>query len=219
MNSPVDECPLCLNKNTQDYARDPSRDFSLCSICSLIFVPRSQLISSSDEKKRYDFHQNDESDEFYRKYLNLIAESILPTLSEGEVGLDFGCGRTTLMSDLFKKKNFAVDSYDLYYFPDLTIWSKKFNFIILSEVIEHLRYPMEEMKKLRDLLLPEGKIFIKTKLHPGDKSFFDNWFYKRDITHVQFFSEDSLRYLAKELSMSGPKILSEDLFVLTAASI
>ncbi len=219
MNSPADECPLCLNKNTQDYARDPSRDFSLCSICSLIFVPRAQLISSNDEKKRYDFHQNDESDEFYRKYLNLIAERILPTLSEGETGLDFGCGRTTLMSDLIKKKNFAVDSYDLYYFPDMTIWSKKFNFIILSEVIEHLRNPIEEMKRLRKLLIPEGKMFIKTKLHPGDKPLFDNWFYKRDITHVQFFSEDSLRYLAKELSMSGPNMLSEDLFVFTAASI
>lgn len=123
------------------------------------------------------------------------------------------------MSDLFKKKNFSVDSYDLYYFPDMTIWSKKFNFIILSEVIEHLRDPIKEMKRIRDLLLPDGKIFIKTKLHPGDKTLFENWFYKRDITHIQFFSDESLGYLAKELSMLGPKQLSEDLFVFTATSM
>ena len=219
MNRPVDECPLCLNNNTQDYARDKLRHFSECLCCGLIFVPRTQLINSADEKKRYDSHQNDEGDEYYRKYLNVIAESILPTLSEGEVGLDFGCGRTTLMSDLFKKKNFSVDSYDLYYFPDMTIWSKKFNFIILSEVIEHLRDPIKEMKRIRDLLLPDGKIFIKTKLHPGDKTLFENWFYKRDITHIQFFSDESLGYLAKELSMLGPKQLSEDLFVFTATSM
>jgi hypothetical protein len=146
-----------------------------------------------------------------------MVDQIIPELQKQQVGLDFGCGRTDLLAQLFWEKNFLVDSFDLYFLPDEKIWTKKYHFIILSEVIEHLRDPILELGKLRKMLLPDGKIFIKTKLHPGEKSLFDNWFYKRDSTHVQFFNSKSLSELGRKIRMNGPQQKSEDLALFTAS--
>lgn len=217
MKISVTDCPLCLDHNTQEYSRDKFRSYFQCTHCELIFVPRSQLISPADEHARYQHHENAADDVYYQKYLQQIRDQILPTLKPSQRGLDFGCGGTELLGELFQSKNFEVDSYDLYFFPREEIWNKKYHFIILSEVIEHLRDPLTEMQKLTQLLLPQGKIFIKTKLHPGDKSLFDNWFYKRDNTHVQFFNQTSLKELAKQLKMEGPIMLGEDLSQFTGS--
>lgn len=172
------------------------------------------MISKDKEKQRYDSHQNNENDPNYQNYLNQIVNEILPHIDLSENGLDFGCGRTDLMSQIFKAQNISVDSFDLYFFPNQTIWQKKYNFIILSEVIEHLREPIVEMNKIRDCLIEHGQIFIKTKLYPPEKVFFDKWFYKRDNTHIQFFNLASIKYLAKILRMNGPEVIGEDLFVI-----
>ena len=219
MKKNVSECPICLDCNAQEYSHDKFRKYLTCSHCELIFVPRDQLITTEAEKHRYDSHQNDENDLHYKNYLMQMMNQIIPELQEQEVGLDFGCGRTDLLSQLFRDKNFEMDSFDLYFLADSKIWAKKYHFIILSEVIEHLRDPLAELEKLRRLLLPKGKIFIKTKLHPEDKSLFDNWFYKRDSTHIQFFNSKSLKVLGSKIDMSGPQIRSEDLAFFTASSI
>jgi SAM-dependent methyltransferase len=216
MKISVSDCPLCSDHNAQEYSRDKSRSYLICQQCQLIFVPRDQMIQPEQEKQRYDSHQNEESDPHYQNYLQQIVKQVLPSLKNGQCGLDFGCGRTDLMAQLFKTHNYSVDSFDLYFLPDEKIWNRKYNFIILSEVIEHLREPLREMQKLRQLLLPDGTIYIKTKLHPGQKDSFDNWFYKRDNTHVQFFDLVSLGELGKKIKMHGPELIGEDLFRFTS---
>ncbi len=91
----------------------------------------------------------------------------------------------------------------------------KYDFIILSEVIEHLRDPREIMLGLKNMLKPQGKFFIKTKLRPGDKIEFSKWFYKRDSTHVQFFNQNSLRQLSNILGMQEARLIGDDLFEIT----
>ena len=212
----VSNCPLCLDHNTQEYSRDKLRSYLICSNCELIFVPRDQLITQEQEKKRYDSHQNDKENSNYQNYLKKIINEILPSLEKEDTGLDFGCGITDLMGQLFKTKSFEVDSFDLYFFPEKKIWKKTYNFIILSEVIEHLRNPLSEMQGLRQILLARGQFFIKTKLHPNQKDSFDNWFYKRDNTHVQFFNLASLKKLATQLNMNDPEMIGEDLYRFTS---
>jgi len=212
----VNECPLCLKCNTQEYSQDKTRAYHFCSNCQLIFVPRNQLIHPDQEKQRYDSHQNNEEDPHYRNYLQQLMNQVLPSLEKSQVGLDFGCGRTDLLAQLFKAKDITVDSFDLFFLPQLKVWDKKYHFIILSEVIEHLREPFLELQKLRKLLLPQGKIFIKTKLHPNRKDLFDDWFYKRDKTHIQFFNLSALKELGKRTNMNGPEMIGEDLSRFTA---
>lgn len=210
----MSSCPICLSSSTTDYTVDQFRTYRICLDCQLIYVPRSELISSEDEKKRYDSHQNSTQDETYRKYLTVIADLILPQLQAGARGLDFGCGSSTLMADIFKHQGFSVDSYDLYYHPREKIWDQTYDFIILSEVIEHLREPLSTMLALKSRLNPQGSFFIKTALAPDSKDQFDKWFYKRDSTHIQFFQPKSLEKLLSQLEMNSLKVLAKDLFQL-----
>ena len=207
------KCPLCFQIESRPYHQDKFRSFHECIACSIIFVSRESLISFQDEKTRYDSHENVEGDPGYEAYLKKIVDSSLPYLDPGQKGLDFGCGKTKLVEKLFHREGFAVDSYDLYFHPNESIFNNQYDFIILSEVIEHLREPREVMAKLSTLLSPTGKFLIKTKLAPATEKEFSSWFYKRDITHVQFFNEKSFKFLSEFLGMKEAISLGNDLFL------
>lgn len=208
----MNDCPLCSNCNTQEYSQDKFRSYLICTQCELLFVPRGQLISVEDERIRYEYHQNESEDSAYLNYLSKIAKECVPHLSKGDAGLDFGCGPNPLLGNIFSQNGFPTHSYDLFFHSDHDYQNNKYNFIILSEVIEHLRTPFVVMAKLRELLKPQGIILIKTKFYP-EKRFFNDWFYKRDVTHIQFFNEASLNYLAKELKMSFVEKIGSDLYL------
>lgn len=206
-------CPLCGGKEQTEFDRDKTRSFHLCSYCSLVYVPREQIISPKEEKERYDSHENSSEDSGYVSYLKTISDAMTPHLVASSEGLDFGCGRTTVLSDLLTQNNLRMDAYDLYFFPREEVWTKKYDFIVLSEVIEHLANPSVTMKRLSSLLKSSGMIFVKTKLYPKNPIEFKNWFYKRDKTHVQFFSDGSFRFLANELSLQSYEKVGEDLYL------
>jgi len=197
-------CPLCFSADLTVYSRDKFRDYYFCPRCTLISVSRQNILTSSEEKARYDQHNNDSEDPRYRQYFQSVVDEILIHQTPHSLGLDFGCGATTLMEELLVAKGMTVDSYDKFYRPDETIWSKKYDFIILSEVIEHLSDPMGTMRALRMLLRENGSFYIRTRFYPDEKSAFQNWYYKQDQTHINFFSEDSMTWLARELGLNGP---------------
>jgi hypothetical protein len=209
------KCPICSGKNSSLYDQDKLRSYYKCAGCSLIFVARDQILSALDELKRYEAHENSDTDPQYAAYLKQIVVSTLPYLKKNARGLDFGCGKTKLLAKIYGESNMTVDSYDVFFHPEELIWQKNYDFIVLSEVIEHLAQPLEVMQKLKAILSPNGQIFIKTKLYPETKAAFTNWFYKRDATHVQFFSTEALETLGKHLQMNGPQVVNEnDLFLL-----
>ena len=204
-------CPLCSQIGATLFDQDKQRSFYQCPHCTLVFVPRSGLVSLSAEKERYDAHENSSDSEGYLSYLSGIADSIHQHLHPKSRGLDFGSGKTTLMENILEGKGHDVLSYDVFFHPEVPYTESKYDFIILSEVIEHLRDPFQEMAKLTELLHKDGKIFIKTKLLP--EKGFNSWFYKRDITHVQFFSLDSFKYLAQSLHLHEAEVIGADLFL------
>lgn len=205
-------CPLCLSYKVEQFDQDKFRHYLKCD-CGLVFVPREELISEEDEKKRYDSHQNSESDPGYRNYLKQIADAVLPYVKENEVGLDFGCGRSKVLEEILHSDGVHVSSFDLFYHPEQDLLEKKYHFLILSEVIEHLRDPREIMLKLKELLHPRGKIFIKTKWYPAEAQKFSEWFYKRDLTHVQFFNETSFQELGRIIGLENLQDLGNDLYL------
>lgn len=198
-------CPLCLSHDEELFSQDKKRSYQLCLGCGLVFVPRSELVSLSAEKDRYESHENSETDDGYRKYLGTIASAIKAEISPFDQGLDFGSGKTKLLAELLAPN--SVESFDVYFHPDESLLQKKYDFIIMSEVIEHLRDPRATMQSLRKL---SGKFFIKTKWYP-DKEKFSEWFYKRDITHVQFFNETSFN----ALGFKSWKKIGGDLYLFT----
>jgi hypothetical protein len=200
-------CILCSSESTLKCFEDKSRAYFCCQNCSLIFVPRDSLLDPLEEKKRYDNHQNSDQDPRYRDYLTKTIVEIVPFLGTGAKGLDFGCGSSHLMEKIFFERGYKVDSYDLYYHPNEEIWQRKYDFIVLSEVIEHLAKPKETMEQLRSLLSPGGQIFIKTKYYPESLASFGSWFYKNDPTHIQFFNQQAMGSLARMLQLNGPESL------------
>jgi hypothetical protein len=196
-------CPLCLGSEQSLYDQDKFRNYFLCHQCELVFVPRESLISLNEENKRYQSHQNNQNDKSYENYLTQIAELTFPYLEKPCRGLDFGCGETNLMSLIYQKANIQMDSYDIFFHLNEDIWKKKYHFILLSEVIEHLRDPREVMNQLMKMLEDDGQIFIKTKFYPFLKSDFTDWFYKRDKTHIQFFNHQALSYFGLNVDQIG----------------
>jgi 2-polyprenyl-3-methyl-5-hydroxy-6-metoxy-1,4-benzoquinol methylase len=182
-----------------------------CLECGLSFVPLEDHLSVSEEKLRYDEHENNPEDLRYQHYLSGIADSMMPYLSAGMRGLDYGCGSSKLMATIFASRGLEVDSYDLFYHPEKLFLDQAYDFILLSEVIEHLRDPLSVLKELRLKLSGNGQIFVKTMFSPSDPIKFSNWFYKRDLTHIVFFNESSMLKLGELLELKWEDIPGKDL--------
>ena len=74
--------------------------------------------------------------------------------------------------------------------------SAEYDFVTATEVVEHLKNPQHELQRLYRLVKQGGTLGIMTKL-ATDKSAFENWHYKRDPTHICFFSKPTFEWLGK----------------------
>jgi len=206
-------CPLCRHLEINPYSSDRNRHYLQCERCSLVFVSRNEVLPESLERKRYEAHENDETDEFYQQYLTKTVNSLLPFLKEKSSGLDFGCGRTNLLQKILEKRGYQCFSYDIFFHPKEEVFTTTYDFIILSEVIEHLRDPALELNRLSSLLNNNGILIIKTKILPEAKEDFTNWFYKRDQTHIQFFNLKSFEVMGRLCDLKMPEHIGEDLYL------
>ncbi len=171
----------------------------ICPKCGLI--SKVKIVSNKLEKQRYDMHICDVG---YKKYMNNIYLSIKDYLM-GDC-LDYGCGKIHLLSDIINENKIKCDYYDLYYYPILN--NKKYDTIILVEVFEHLKEPYEELLKIKRMLNENGRIIIITK--PYEEPL-DNWWYFRDITHINFINKDTLNYWNLNMNIIN---IRKDIFIL-----
>ena len=162
-------CPLCQSKNHSLILKDSQREYLSCSNCGFVFVPKSFHLSETDEKLRYDTHNNDSSDNRYRLFLSQLADPLLQLIPEKSYGLDFGSGPGPTLSLMLEEKGHHVDLYDKFYASKGSIFNKRFDFITATEVIEHLRDPMLEFKRLASTLRAGGYIcLLYTSPSPRD---------------------------------------------------
>jgi SAM-dependent methyltransferase len=73
--------------------------------------------------------------------------------------------------------------------------NKKFDWIFMVEVLEHLLNPVEELSKIRRKLNPGGKLAITTPNARGWRSIIEgmNWREAQNPTHINLFSPDALK--------------------------
>jgi len=192
----VRKCPLCHSENTSLYAKGEFREYYSCSNCSLVFVPEEFFLTPDMEKEKYDCHQNLTDDLVYQRYLKQIMDPVLDRISPDACGLDFGCGPGPALSQMFESCGFKVDVYDVFYAPHTEVFNKSYNFITACEVVEHFHDPRMELDRLFGMLKSGGILAVKTRFLPL-KDEFASWYYKRDKTHVCFFSEGSFNYWAR----------------------
>lgn len=155
-----------------------------CLTCGLI--QKKTFLSLEEEKKRYDFHVCDDG---YKKYMEGILNQIKYDIKPGRI-LDFGCGQIHLLSDLLCEKGQDCVYYDFFYYP---IFPKGlFDTIVLVEVFEHLKDPLQELQKMEKMLTSHGKIIIVTQPYDGEN--LEKWWYFRDTTHVSFIHSKTIQF-------------------------
>lgn len=188
-------CPLCHGIELVAYHQDRKRSYRQCQTCQLVSVPPEFYLSAEAEKAEYDKHENHPDDLGYQKFLNRTLEPLLARFDPSARGLDFGCGEGKALSLMAKARGYLIDNYDLYYANAPEILSYQYDFITLTEVIEHVSDADALLTQLYQLLKPQGILAVMTKrvLNP---TAFSVWHYKNDPTHINFYSEASFQWLA-----------------------
>ncbi|MDA3779871.1 MAG: class I SAM-dependent methyltransferase [Bacteroidales bacterium] len=208
------KCPLCNKTAENIFFNNKGREYYNCKNCKLIYVNPNQYLSSNDEKSRYDIHQNDSADSGYRSFLQKIFYPMQECINPKSSGLDFGSGPDPTLSLMFEEEGHKMEIFDIFYNNNPSVLkNRQYDFITLSEVIEHLHKPMEVLNKLWSCLKQNGHLGIMTKFSPGIDNF-PKWYYKNDETHICFYSKNTFLWIAQKLNASI-HLIEEDIVILT----
>ena len=189
-------CPLCLQNKIVFYCADSKRPYLRCEGCDLVFVPEDYHIPARREKVEYDKHQNSAEDSGYRRFLGRLSEPLLGRLEPRSSGLDFGSGPGPALPTLLREQGHSIEIYDQFYALYPEVLDRQYDFVTATEVFEHLREPARTLNQLWSLVKPGGLLGVMTKL-VENKTAFEKWHYKNDPTHIIFFSETTMQWLAE----------------------
>lgn len=192
-------CPLCQNEHSILFSSLSAKEvYYECPCCRLVFLDRDLLIDLKAEHERYLKHNNSLTDIRYRKFLDKLAKPMLERVKSGDIGLDFGCGPIEAMREIFAESGVKVNSFDLFFYPQKEALKQQYDFLILSEVVEHFRKPREEFNDLLKVIKRGALIGVSTEILSNAQNF-SSWHYRTDATHVNFFREETLIWLANYL--------------------
>lgn len=202
LNNKSLECPLCSAHDVTDLEvhSKPIYQYGHCQVCDLIFMDSKDHPMPNQEKARYEFHQNQETDG-YRQFLNPVRKFLnsayAPQLRCELTGLDFGSGpsEVSVLQKMLKEEGFYLESYDPFFKPQEELLGYRYDYITCTEVVEHFHKPAQAWEKLVELLRPLSHLVIMTDL-AATKTDFDTWSYRRDHTHVAFYSEKTMKWIA-----------------------
>ncbi len=202
----ADGCPLCGSDKVYLFEEAWKDMFIRCEQCSLTFRDPERWPSPEVERARYEQHENDPADPRYRAFLGRLAGPVAERTSRmGKsrpiIGLDFGCGSGPTLSSLLEEHGFEMFDYDPIFQPDRSALERAYDIITASEVFEHLHAPWSVLQVLDDLLLPGGLLGVMTEM-VDDHRDFSSWSYARDPTHVCFYHERTMHWIARRRGWS-----------------
>ena len=206
----IQPCPLCDSFEVDLLHEDKRRSYLRCNSCQLIFVPDEQLLNQDEEKAQYDLHNNDPGDEGYRRFLGRALDPILERIKTPAKGLDVGSGPGPTLNLMANEAGYKMAIYDPYYAPDEGVFDERYDFITLTEVIEHVASPKPLLHKILSCLRTEGILLIMTKRWRAVQQF-ASWHYKNDPTHIRFYHEQTFVFIENnyslELEVIGPDVI------------
>lgn len=194
-------CPLCEKKDTNIHYEDLNRAYWHCGYCALIFVPSQYHLNPFEEKAIYDQHENNPDDSGYRAFLNKLVSPMNRHLKSHHFpanakGLDFGSGPGPTLSLMFSELGYEMNIFDIYYANKPEVLKRSYDFISSTEVWEHLSKPKEIINDLFCLTKERFILGIMTKRIP--QTSFERWHYIKDPTHITFFADQTLEYIASK---------------------
>jgi SAM-dependent methyltransferase len=204
------QCPLCQSNQVGEYLRDTQfiggrRDYFSCNQCALIFVTPNCHLSTSEERARYTTHKNSPQDVGYVKFLKQLTDPLKAHLHSESCGLDYGCGPGPAIDAIYKEEDIKVFNYDPYFKNDKALLNKTYDFVVCTEVFEHLRNPYEDIKRITNLVKPGGFIGVMTLLYKDEEDF-KTWWYRKDNTHIMFYTKKTFQWINKHFNLEVLKI-------------
>ena len=192
-------CPICSGTNVFSFQLIGSIEYFRCKTCLGLFTDPKSRLSPEKEKERYSLHNNDVDDPEYRKFLSKLFDPLIKKLKKESRGLDYGCGPGPALASMLREEGFSVDIYDPYFFPDESYRDKVYDFITCTEAAEHFYEPQKEFNKLDRVLANKGILGVMTNFYE-DTINFEDWYYRKDPTHVVFYAVKTLQCIAEERS-------------------
>lgn len=225
-------CPLCGNSENKLKIKESEFLVSECASCGFIYLvnpPDESVIY--EEYYNIEFTAGDYNGNSKFDYLNRIhgINTQRVTLLKNTVNnleklklLDIGCGSGLFLKscndagingtgiDVSKTAlAFARDSFGLDVsaksVDELLIEGKKYDVITLWHVLEHFLNPVEELKKIRDLLNDNGELFIEVPNFNSIKFRLSGYKWKggnHPLYHRSFFTAKSLSEVLKKAGFS-----------------
>ncbi|MGE3279216.1 MAG: glycoside hydrolase family 99-like domain-containing protein, partial [Candidatus Altimarinota bacterium] len=160
---------------------------------------------------------------------NVALSKIFHLVKEGSRVIDFGCSSGYLAKELLEKKKCRVTGVDIHA-EDLEVaqqfceqtfvadldgddWLGKiqgtYDYVVFADVLEHLKYPLKVLERVKTFLAPGGRILISIpniahasiRLELLQGSFEYEQFGILDDTHLKYWTKDSFLRMANKLGL------------------
>lgn len=163
-------------------------------------------------------HNNIIENKEYVEYMKgFIGELERIPISSPKV-LDFGSGQGKVLTHILQDRGYDCYAYDPLYEIGFENLHEVFDIVILCEVVEHLRDLGKELGLIKKILSQKGYVILRTELY-NDRDTFIEWWYTKDMTHINFFSMYTMGKLA---DLIGKKVFytnSKNIVILNKGDI
>jgi SAM-dependent methyltransferase len=195
-------CPVCQTPSSSFTDVQLQCVTHHCPRCELIFKDESCFPTEAQELKKYNEHNNSVENEGYvAMFERFIDFTLSQTAHPVASVLDFGSGPAPVLAELLKRRGFDVSIYDKHFAPQPPAEDARFDLITSTEVIEHIAAPMETLARLKTHLVPGGTLALMTQFHDNSEASYRDWWYRRDPTHLCFFTPKTFSVAAERLGM------------------
>ncbi|MFP4077607.1 MAG: class I SAM-dependent methyltransferase [Bacillota bacterium] len=210
----MNPCLVCQNETYTLKDPEIKVTYHVCKACGYTFKDKAHHVDHAKEKSLYENHQNTIEN---KGYVAMFERFLAFATRDDAFGpaLDFGSGPGPVLFELLKRSGFESYHYDPYFHKDDDVFRRSYGFITATEVFEHLSDPGATFCRLEKLLKPGGSLALMTSLRPADDQAFLDWWYRRDPTHIGFFTERAMERLTENTRMTLVKSNHENHFLFT----
>jgi len=203
------QCKICKSRNTKLYKIVNTVPIFQCQECKLAFVDPS--VSRKKTEHIYSFVEYKKREaQFVNRYQKTL--QLVKRFSRGSNVLEIGAG-FGLLSSILSKNGYQVDVLE----PDVTPYYlqglpvkiytqyfeefvkkrvKKYDVIILYDILEHVSNPIVSIRNLLKLLNTNGIVIIQTPNYQSIMArLVHNWAWWMVEDHRYFFSKQSFSFL------------------------
>jgi 2-polyprenyl-3-methyl-5-hydroxy-6-metoxy-1,4-benzoquinol methylase len=194
-------CLICGNETVSVVDNQIKVTYSVCNTCHFIHKDKEYHVDKKEENRQYSLHNNSfESEGYVKIFVDLINDYIKPLGITKKV-LEYGSGPGPVLKELLNRDGYDVYDFDPYFNNNLEYQDNMYELITSTEVVEHFNSPLNDFKHLSSLLETNGYLVIMTRFRTMEMPEFLKWGYRRDVTHVSFYTLKTFEVIAKKFNL------------------